>query len=113
MSRVRTSFPISRVAIACIAAFALACTTIDPVTGEEEIDPLPTAAAVAGAAAVGALVWGVSSGDDDDDHHHGRGYGRGRRPFSPSPGVTCYPDQQRCYNDDGFARKWTRRVFED
>jgi len=116
MSRVRSSFPMSRVALACIAAFALACTTVDPVTGEEKIDPLPTAAAVAGAAAVGALVWTATDDDDDDDHNHGYyggRRGRGYRPFSPDNGVVCYPDQQRCYNEDGYAKKWTRRVFGD
>jgi hypothetical protein len=91
-------------------AFVFACTTTDPYTGEEKVDPVPTAAAVVGAAALGALVWTATDDDDDDDDRY---YGRGRRPFSPSPGVVCYPDQQRCYNDDGYARKWTERVFGD
>lgn len=110
MTRVRASFSSLRVALACLAVAALACTTIDPVTGEEKIDPLPTAAAVVGAAAAGALVYGVTNDDDDDDDHR---HGYRRRPFSPNPGVWCYPDQQRCYNDDGYSKKWTRRVFED
>jgi hypothetical protein len=112
MLRTLESRLVSRGLVAAIAALALACTTVNPQTGEQEIDPIPTAAAVAGAAAVGALVWGASNSNDDDDHHH-HGGGRGYRPFSPAAGVWCYPDQQRCYNDDGFAKKWTRRVFED
>lgn len=111
MSGLRDSRLGLRILVAAAAAFALACTTIDPVTGEEKIDPLPTAAAVAGAAAVGALVW--SAADDDDDDHHRHGKRRGYRPFSPANGVWCYPDQQRCYNEDGYAKKWTRRVFGD
>jgi hypothetical protein len=100
--------------VAVIAAIAFGCTTTDPVTGEQKIDPLPTAAAVAGAAAVGALIYtAADDDDDDDDHRHHRGSKRGYRPFSPSSGVWCYPDQQRCYNNDGYAKKWTRRVFGD
>lgn len=112
MLRVPLSVP--RALLAGFAAFAFGCMTTDPYTGEERIDPLPTAAAVAGTAAVGALIWGATNDDDDHDgKHRHRGHGRGYRPFSPASGVRCYPDQQRCYNDDGFAKKWTRRVFED
>jgi hypothetical protein len=94
-----------------IAVVGTGCTTVDPETGEQHIDPLPTAAAVAGTAAAGALIWGATQGDDDnDDHHHHHG---GYRPFSPAAGVWCYPDQQRCYNSDGYAKKWTRRTFGD
>jgi hypothetical protein len=33
-------------------------------------------------------------------------------PFSPTFGVTCYPREGACYNDDGdFLPTWTRRVF--
>jgi hypothetical protein len=115
MKRVLRSIRLSQpfLAIALAAAVAsVGCTTVDPETGEEKIDPLPTAAAVAGTAAAGALIWNATSNDDDDDHHHG-GHGHGYRPFSPTAGVYCYPDQQRCYNEDGYAKKWTRRVFGD
>lgn len=97
--------------VIALALFAAGCMTTDPVTGEQKVDPLPTAAAVAGAAAVGALIY-TATDDDDDDHynHHGRYH---RRPFSPNPGVTCYPDQQRCYDQNGYAKKWTRRTFGD
>jgi hypothetical protein len=111
-STLRSTRP-ARFAVACALALAVAgagCTTTDPYTGEQKIDPAPTAAAVVGTAALGALVWGATNDDDDDHHHHG---GRGYRPFSPASGVWCYPDQQRCYNEDGFAKKWTRRVFGD
>jgi hypothetical protein len=97
---------------ALLVALAFGCTTVDPVTGEQKIDPWPTAAAVAGAAAAGALVWGVTRDDDDDDDYGDRRHRRSR-PFQPYAGVWCYPDQQRCYNDDGYSKKWTRRVFED
>jgi hypothetical protein len=110
------AFPASRLFAAALAALMLGCMTTDPVTGEEKIDPLPTAAAVAGAAAVGALVWTATDDDDDDDddrYYRGGRRGRGYRPFSPDNGVVCYPDQQRCYNEDGYAKKWTRRVFGD
>jgi hypothetical protein len=80
-------------------------------TGERKVDPLPTAAAVAGAAAAGALIYVATDDDDDDDHDH-KGHYR-RRPFSPNPGVTCYTDQQRCYDQNGYAKKWTRRTFGD
>lgn len=95
-----------------LALLAAGCMTTDPVTGEQKVDPLPTAAAVAGAAAVGALIYTATDDDDDDDNynHHGRHH---RRPFSPNPGVTCYPDQQRCYDQNGYAKKWTRRTFGD
>lgn len=34
-------------------------------------------------------------------------------PFSPAPGVTCYPGRALCYNDNGtLARNWTGRVFD-
>jgi hypothetical protein len=94
-----------------VAVAGVGCTTINPETGDQQIDPIPTAAAVAGTAAAGALIWGATQGGDNnnDDHHHHGGY----RPFSPAAGVLCYPDQQRCYNGDGFAKKWTRRVFGD
>ena len=94
-----------------VAVASVGCTTVNPETGEQQIDPIPTAAAVAGTAAAGALLWGVTQDNDnnDDHHHHGGGY----RPFSPAAGVWCYPDQQRCYNGDGYAKKWTRRVFGD
>jgi len=93
-----------------VAIAGVGCTTVNPETGEQQIDPLPTAAAVAGTAAAGALIWGATqNSDDDNDHRHHGGY----RPFSPAAGVWCYPDQQRCYNGDGYAKKWTRRVFGD
>ena len=55
---------------------------------------------------------GLDDADDDDDDHNNKGHYR-RRPFSPNPGVTCYPDQQRCYDQNGYAKKWTRRTFGD
>ena len=109
---VRLSQPLVVFAMA-LAVASVGCTTIDPETGEQKIDPLPTAAAVAGTAAAGALIWSATNDDDNDDndhHHHG---GHGYRPFSPTPGVYCYPDRQTCYNEDGYAKKWTRRVFGD
>jgi hypothetical protein len=108
---VRLASPLLGLALAAAVA-STGCTTVDPYTGEEKIDPLPTAAAVAGTAAAGALIWNATNDNDDDDHHH-HGGRRGYRPFSPTPGVYCYPDQQRCYNEDGYAKKWTRRVFGD
>jgi hypothetical protein len=115
MKRILRWARLPHLAIVCALALGVGCTTTDPYTGEQKIDPVPTAAAVAGTAALGALVWGATNDDDDDHRHHGRGHGHGRgyRPFSPANGVWCYPDQQRCYNEDGFAKKWTRRVFED
>jgi hypothetical protein len=95
-----------------LALVAAGCMTTDPVTGQQKVDPVPTAAAVAGAAAVGALIYVATDDDDEnDDHHHGRYYRS--RPFSPNPGVTCYPDQKRCYDQNGYAKKWTRRTFGD
>jgi hypothetical protein len=108
----------SRVVLVLLASAALACTTVDPDTGEEKIDPLPTAAAIGGAAALGTLIFMTADDDDDDHHHHHRGHGYGKqrrwyRPFSPAHEVVCYPSQQRCYNDGDYSKKWTRRVFDD
>jgi len=97
--------------VTALALFAAGCMTTDPMTGERKVDPLPTAAAVAGAAAAGALIYVATDDDDDDDHNHNGHYRR--RPFSPNPGVNCYPDQQRCYDQNGYAKKWTRRTFGD
>lgn len=94
-----------------LALFSAGCMTTDPVTGERKVDPLPTAAVVAGAAAAGALIYVATDDDDDDNNHHNGRYRR--RPFSPNPGVTCYPDQQRCYDQNGYAKKWTNRTFGD
>lgn len=97
-----------------LAILTAGCMTTDPRTGEQKVDPLPTAAAVAGAAAVGALIYTATDDDNDDDHNHNHYRGHRRsRPFSPNPGVTCYPDQQRCYDQNGYAKKWTRRTFGD
>lgn len=35
------------------------------------------------------------------------------RPFSPAPGVVCYPGRGLCYNDSNgtVANRWSARVF--
>jgi|SRR5690606_28016758 len=106
----RVSVPPILAALAAMALLAAGCTTVDPYTGRERIDPVRTGAAVVGAAALGALVYHVA--DDDDDHRH-RGHRRYAygRAFSPARDVVCYPAQRRCYNDGDYSRRWTRRVF--
>lgn len=32
-------------------------------------------------------------------------------PFSPSYGVTCLPQQRKCYEGGHFSYRWTKRIF--
>jgi len=72
-------------------------------------------AAVIGGLLLGTAVLAASS----SDYRHQDQYvppppppPRYRAPFSPAAGVTCYPRDLACYNNDGdFLPTWTNRVF--
>jgi len=67
-----------------------------------------TGAAVAGVLIGAAVLAAIASNSKDDDRDR-----HGRRSFSPSDGITCYPREQSCYHDRGhrFSEKWTQRVY--
>jgi hypothetical protein len=96
-----------RRAVAALAALALllACVSTDPHTGERRLDAGSTALAVGALAAVGAVAYAATRGDDDDDERWDRYYTRddGR--------VRCYRAQRACYDRYGYSAYWTRREF--
>jgi hypothetical protein len=72
------------------------------------------------AALVGGLVLGgIVAAASSHDHRHRNQYvpppppyQPRMAPFSPARGVTCYPREGACYDNDGdFLPSWTNRVF--
>lgn len=98
-----------RLTLAGVLAFSLAGPEIALARHKDDV-----AAGIVGGLLLGAVAVAASS----HDHYHRDQYMpapvyRPRMsPFSPTFGVTCYPREGACYNDDGdFLPTWTRRVF--
>ena len=58
-----------------------------------------------GGAVIAAI--GDSKGSSEPDGE----FDRGKQPYEPAEGITCYPDQRACYDSQGFDPRWTRDEF--
>ena len=107
---------------AAIGLFSLslgACTTVDPYTGQAQVDQARTAALLGGLALAGAAAYAYDRNrddDDDDDYRYDRNdwYYTDSGVFYPTRGIVCRDSRRACYKNNGkLSKHWTRRIYRD
>lgn len=70
-----------------------------------------SAAVIAGLAVIGAGIAIASKHGKKHRHDQDWDIGYYGEPFSPAYGVTCVPNQRKCYENGYFSYSWTKRIF--